>query len=105
VGDNPMNAQSQESLEDQLKELCDLANKHGLYDAADKIKTLTEKQDSQKDNYSLDDKKLRIANSTEPEREDWKLIYQWVKQDKINVDELKSLTLLTIIKSRIKKQG
>lgn len=99
-----MNAQSQESLENQLRELCDIATKHGLYDAADKIKTLTEKQKSPKDNYSLDDKKLRIANSVEDEKEDWKLIYQWVKQDKINVAELKSLALLTIIKSRINKK-
>lgn len=68
------------------------------------MNNLEEKKFTDEKNYSLDDKKLRIANSTEPEREDWKLIYQWVKQDKINVDELKSLALLTIIKSRIKKR-
>ena len=40
--------QSQASLLDQLKKLCVLANKEGLYDASDFVRNLVERQEKKK---------------------------------------------------------
>lgn len=64
-----MTNQSQESLTDQLNELIDLANKNGLYDAADHIERL------RSDNRALDILSREVSNARNQlvvQRDQWK---------------------------------